>query len=808
MTDKHYRVVVIGGGVIGASVLYHLAKGGWRDIALFERKVLTAGSSWHAAGSVHALNADPQMAALQGYTIDLLPKIAEESGRDIGLHLTGGITVASAPERWRWLRAAYRIFQTIGINDCHLMTAAEIGERCPIINTEGVLGGLWAAREGHIDPSAVVHAYAAAAAKNGAKVVEHCKVDGLRQLPGGEWLVITEKGEVRAEHIVNAAGLWAKQVGRMAGVELPLSPLAHHYLVTENIPEIEKMDGELPMMVDLEGFTYMRQEQKGALIGIYETRPQHWHIDGAPWDYGMELIPEDTDRIADELQFVFKRYPPLARAGVKRWVNGAFTFSPDGNPLVGPLTTPRNYWLACGVMAGFLQGGGVGKSLAEWMIEGEAQTDSWAMDIARYGAFAANREYIRQTTGQFYARRFVMAYPNEQLPAGRPLRKSPSYSAMTAAGCQWGCTWGLETPLFFAAPGFVENPSLLRSNAHDIVGEECRAVRGSCGLLDITAFSRFEIIGDDAEAYLDTMLAGKLPDAGRIRLSPMLADDGRLKGDLTVFNWGGGVWWLMGSYYLRHFHLRHFLAAAGGFNVEVQDISDTICGMSIAGPRSGDILRKLCDVDIPFMGCTNADVGLLRARIGRLSVAGELGYEINCAASEHQTLRDSLLAAGAEFGIREYGFYALNSLRLEKSFGVWSKEYAQSYTAAMTRLDKWISFDKGDFCGRAAAEREREKGPAQLLATLEVNADDADASGFEPVEKDGARIGFITSGGFGHCIGKSLALALLDAGYVRECEKRGYKECGDLTVHIVGEPRKARVIAPSPYDPSGAAMRG
>ncbi|MGI9338501.1 MAG: GcvT family protein [Gammaproteobacteria bacterium] len=802
----NYRVVVIGGGVIGASVLYHLAKLGWRDIALFERKVLTAGSSWHAAGSVHALNADPQMAALQSYTIDLLPKIAEESGRDIGLHLTGGITIASAPERWRWLRAAYRIFQTIGINDCHLMTAAQIRERCPIINTEGVLGGLWAQREGHIDPSAVVHAYAAAAARNGAKVVEHCKVEALRQLPGGEWLLTTEQGEVRAEHVVNAAGLWAKQVGRMAGVELPLAPLAHHYLITENIPEVEKMTHELPMMVDLEGFTYLRQEQKGALIGIYETRPQHWHIDGAPWDYGMELIPEDTDRIADELQFVFRRYPPLARAGVKRWVNGAFTFSPDGNPLVGPLTTPRNYWLACGVMAGFLQGGGVGKSLAEWMISGEAQTDIWAMDIARYGDFAANREYIRQTTKQFYARRFVMAYPNEQLPAGRPLRKSPSYMPMTAAGCRWGCTWSLETPLFFAPPDFAEKPSLLRSNAHDIVGEECRAVRGSCGLLDITAFSRFEIRGDDAKEWLDKLLAGRLPQEGRIRLSPMLAADGRLKGDLTVFNWGGGVWWLMGSYYLRHFHLRWFLESARQYDdISVRDISDAVCGMSVAGPRARDILGELCDAgiiaDIPFMGCANADIGLVRARIGRLSVAGELGYEINCAAAEHQTLRDSLLAAGESFGIREYGFYALDSLRLEKSFGVWGKEYTQSYTAKMTGLDKWMDFDKGDFCGRDAAQKDK---PAQMPATLEVDADDADASGFEPVWKNGERIGFITSGGYGHCVGKSLALALIDTAHLQECEK----ERGSLTVHIVGEERAARVIAHSPYDPAGAAMRG
>ena len=805
--QKHYRVAVIGGGVVGASVLYHLAKFGWRDVALFERAVLTAGSSWHAAGGVHALNADPNMAALQAYTIDLLPKIAEESGRDIGLHLTGGITVASAPERWQWLQAAYRVFQTIGIEDCRLMTPGEIKQRCPIMNTDGVIGGLWADREGYVDTTGTVHAYATAAIKNGAEVVEHCKVESLRQDANGEWILTTEQGEVRAEHVVNAAGLWAKQVGRMAGVELPLAPLAHHYLVTESIPEVEAMDFEVPMTVDLEGFTYMRQDQKGVLVGIYETRPRHWHIDGAPWDYGMDLIPEDTDRISEELTFAFKRYPALQRAGVKRWVNGAFTFSPDGNPLVGPLIKPRNYWLACGVMAGFLQGGGVGKSLAEWMIHGEAEADVWPMDIARYGEFAANREYIRQTTGQFYARRFVMTYPNEQLPAGRPLRKTPSYQSMTEAGCKWGCTWGLETPLLFAPPGFEETPTLKRSNAHALVGEECRAVRETAGLLDITAFSRFEVRGEGAKEWLDELLAGRLPKENRVRLAPMLAADGRLKGDLTVFNWGGNVWWLMGSYYLRHWHLRWFARAvdkrAKG-DVEVRDISDSVGGLSLSGPRARDILAKLTCADIgneamPFMSCAQTDVGMVRARVGRLSVAGELGFEINCDANEHQTLRESLLKAGEEFGLREYGYYALNSLRLEKSFGVWSREYTQAYTPSMTGLDKWIAFDKPRFTGKDAALKEKQTGARQRLTTLEIDAEDADASGFEPVWKDDKRIGFITSGGYGHCVQKSLAMALIDSEH---CNNPA-----DLTTHIVGIPRPARIISPSPHDPTGKRMR-
>ena len=806
--NSHYRVVIVGGGVVGASVLYHLAKHGWTDVALVERSVLTAGSSWHAAGGVHALNADPNMAALQAYTIDLLSEIEKESGQNIGLHMTGGITVASAPARWEWLQSAYRIFQTIGIEDCHLMTPDEIREKCPIMDVTGVIGGLWADREGYLDTTGTVHAYAGAARKRGAEVIEHNKVEALNQRADGTWDVVTEKGVIHAEHVVNAGGLWAKQVGRMVGLDLPLSPLQHHYFVTESIPEVAAMDFEVPMTVDLEGFTYIRQDQQGVLVGIYEVDHKHWNIDGAPWDYGFDLIPEEIDRIAGELEMAWRRYPVLQRVGVKRWVNGAFTFSPDGNPLVGPVPGMRNYWLACGVMAGFLQGGGVGKSLAEWMIDGEAEADVWPMDIARYGPFASNREYIRQTTGQFYSRRFVMTYPNEQLPAGRPLRKSPAYDAMSAAGCLWGCTWGLETPLMFAPPDFEETPTLRRSNAFPIVAEECEAVRKRVGLVDISGFSRFEVNGSGAREWLDRIMASRLPAPGRAKLAPMLAPNGRLKGDLTVFNWGDGTWWIMGSYYLRQWHMRWFsdrIATLEAGDVSVRDISDATVGFALSGPRSRDVLAKLTHQDIsnealPFMGCATLDVGLVRARVGRLSVAGELGYEINVSAAEHIVLRRMLLEAGRDLGLREYGFYAMNSLRLEKSFGIWSCEFTQGYTPGMTGMDRWIAWNKGEFTGREAALAEREKNTApQKLVTLEVDALDADASGYEPVWKDGRRVGFITSGGYGHHAGKSLAMALIDVEHAQTGE--------ELHTHVVGVERGARIIASSPYDPSGAAMR-
>ncbi|WP_274960832.1 GcvT family protein, partial [Lentibacter algarum] len=517
---------------------------------------------------------------------------------------------------------------------------------------------------------------------------------------------------------------------------------------------------------------------------------------------GIELFQEQTDRIENELTLGFERYPALQEVGVKTWVNGAFTFAPDGNPLVGPVRGKPGYWCACAVMAGFLQGGGVGKSLAEWIIHGEPEADVFGMDVARFGDFAENRQYIKETTGQFYTRRFVMTYPNEQLPAGRPLKMAPAYSDMTEAGCRWGVSYGLEVPLYFAPKDFVETPTLKRSNAHDLVAAECKATREAVGLLDISGFSRFEVTGEGAEAWLDHIMASKLPAPGRAKLAPMLSEAGKLKGDLTIFNWGDGTYWIMGSYYLREWHMRWFDDHMGE-GVTLSDISDKMVGFSLSGPNSRKVLERLTVDpigDLKFMGCGSYDLGLLKCKIGRLSLTGELGYEINCSASEHIALRKMLLEAGADLGMREVGFNAMLSMRLEKSFGIWSAEFTQGYTAAQTGMDRWIDWDK-EFVGKAAALAEQSgSGPAQKLVMLEVEADGADASGYEPIWSGGALVGFVTSGGYGHTLGKSYAMAMVN----RELTSEGT----ELLVHVVGAERAAKVIAASPCDPAGKAMRG
>ena len=800
---SQYRVVVIGGGVVGSSVLYHLAKMGWRDVVMLERRRLASGSSWHAAGGVHTLNADPNMAALQAYTIDLLPKIEKESGQNIGFHMTGGLTLAGTPERWEWLQSNYRIFQSIGISDCELLTPEEAQKRCPIMSVDGVLGAMWADREGYIDTTGTVQAYATAARKQGAEYYEEVKVDSLEQVADG-WIVKTEKGNIKCEHVVNAAGLWAKQVGRMAGIELPVSPLKHHYLITDSIPEVEKSDFEMPMTVDLEGFTYMRQDQNGVLVGIYEIDHEHWAMDGAPWDYGEELFQEQLHRIENELMLGFQRYPAIENVGIKTWVNGAFTFSPDGNPLVGPVPGKRGYWSACAVMAGFLQGGGVGKTLAEWMIEGEPETDAWSMDVARYGKYAENKRYIRETTGQFYSRRFVMSYPNEQLPAGRPMKMAPAHDAMTQAGCRWGISWDLEVPLYFApSDEFEEKLTLKRSNAHEIVAEECKSIREGVALLDITGFSRFEVKGENAEAWLDKIFATKLPKPGRARLAVMLSPTGKLKGDLTLLNWGDGTFWIMGSYYLRAWHMRWFNDQMQD-GVSVRDLGDDICGFALIGPNSPLILQKVAEGDVSkmrFMDCKRLDIGLIQSHVARMSVTGEMGFELNCKMGDHIALRRILLEAGADQDIREVGFNAMLSTRIEKSFGIWSAEFTQDRTPGMTAMDRWIDWDKPDFIGKVAAVAERNgNGPEKIQVTLEIEDGDSDASGYEPIWSEaGDMVGFITSGAYGHTVKKSLAMALIEPALANEGTA--------VKVHIVGVERRAKVITPSPYDPDGMAMR-
>jgi dimethylglycine dehydrogenase len=798
-------VVVIGGGIVGTSILYHLARRGWTDIALIERAELTAGSTWHAAAGFHALNDDPNIAALQSYTINLYKQIEAESGQSVGMHMPGGYSLATTPARWEWLQAECAVYQTLGIG-ARLATAEEIVADCPIVDPAGLLGGLFDPHEGAVDPHGTTHAFALAARKRGADVVLRNRVLGMTAQPGGQWRLETEHGPVTAEHVINAAGLWARRVGRMVGLDLPLTPMQHHYLVTEDLPALVARKDEMPCVTDLEGFTYLQQERKGVLLGVYERNPRHWKTEGAEWDYGMDLLPEDIERISPELAIGFQRFPSLLEAGIRKWVNGAFTFTPDGNPLVGPVPGLRNYWCANGCMSGFSQGGAIGKVLADWIVDGDPGADIFGMDVARYGSFASNDRYLRETTAQFYARRFVIAYPNEELPAGRPLKMTPSYDAQRAAGARFGVVWGMESPQFFAPgePDFVEEPTLRRSNAQRFIAAEVAATRAAAGLLDTGVYARYEVSGPGAERWLDGLLASTLPALGRVRLAPMLSPSGKLMGDLTVTRLAPERFWLVGSYYLQQWHLRWFNDHLPPSGVRIDNLSESWLGFSLSGPRSRDILARLTNADVssaalPFMGAGAFDVGMTRAIVARVSLTGELGYEITVPAAQQRALWEALTGIGREYGMRPIGMRAQDSLRLEKGYGVWSLEFAQSYTAAMCGLERYIAFDKGEFIGRAAALAARAAGPAQRLVLLAVDSDDAEVSGFEPVMAQDRRVGFVTSGAYGYHVRQSLALAYVDADIIARSP--------GLTVPVVGVPRPARILAQPPYDPQGLKPR-
>ncbi|GLQ26471.1 GcvT family protein [Sulfitobacter pacificus] len=800
------RVLIIGGGVVGASVLYHLTKLGWSDVMLVERSELTSGSTWHAAGGFHTLNGDTNMAALQGYTIRLYKELEEITGMSCGLHHVGGVTLADNQDRFDMLLAERAKHRFMGL-DTEIVSPEEIQKIAPVTNIDGIIGGLYDPLDGHLDPSGTTHAYARAAKMGGATIETHCMVQETNQRSDGTWDVVTDKGTIHAEHIVNAGGLWAREVGAMAGVYFPLHPMEHQYLVTEDVPMIVEMmkDGiEHPHVMDPAGESYLRQEGKGLCIGFYEQTCRPWSVDGTPWSFGQDLLQDDFDKIEDSIAFAYKRFPDLERAGVKNVIHGPFTFAPDGNPLVGPVPGMRNYWSACGVMAGFSQGGGVGLTLAQWMIEGEPERDVMAMDVARFGDWITPG-YTLPKVIENYQKRFSVAYPNEELPAARPHRTTPMYDIFTEMGAVWGQQFGLEVPNYFARgdePSF-ETPSFRRSDAFDATAREVKAVRSSVGINEVQNFGKFLVKGPNARAWLDRIMAGRVPAKGRLSLTPMLSEKGKLIGDFTISCLAEDLFQLTASYGSQSYHYRWFLNHLED-GVEVDNISDRRTGFQIAGPRARDVLQACTrrDVsDMKFLDVWEMTVGQSKCIVQRVSYTGDLGFEIYCDPMDQRSLWQHLWEAGQQHGITPFGMRAMMSLRLDKFFGSWMSEFSPDYTAAETGLDRFISFKKNTtFIGRAAAEAERTTPPDRQLVAFKVEAEDADVQGYEPIWLEGAVVGFCTSGGYSHYSGTSVAL-----GFVPRARA---VEGLAVEIEILGQMRPAHLITAPLFDPDGAAMRG
>lgn len=805
---SHAKVVIIGGGVVGCSILFHLAKFGWKDVVLLERDELTSGSSWHAAGQIHTISSDPNISRLQSYTIDLYKEIEETSGHSVGLHITGGFYAASTKEWYDYLKRERSKARYMGLNQ-EFISPRELAERHPLIDPKHYHAALWDDQDGDLDPSGATYAFAKSARVHGAQYFTHCGVTAMSQRPDGSWDLTTPRGTINAEQIVNCGGLWAREVGHMSGLHLPVQPMEHHYLITEKIPMIaERMEsmgeaGRLPAGIDYEANIYFRQERQGMLLGTYEPKSTPWKVGGTPWDFGHELLQPDLDRIADRLEMSFERIPAVGNAGIKDMINGPFTFGPDGNPMIGPVPGIENYWVAVGVMAGFCQGGGVGLTMAEWMIDGEPSIDVWAMDVARFGEFATP-DWGTIKSSENYERRFVMTFPNETLPKGRMQKTTALYDRLVARGALMDQGFGLENAQWFAdgPEDAHEDPTFERNRSFDYVKREVEAVQNAVGGIEIANFAKHEIKGEGARAYLDRALAGYVPKPGRLTLTPMLTPKGKLYGDLTVACLAEDHFMLFGSGAMQEAHRRWFEKDLPT-GVTYANVSDDWHGIALSGPRSRDLLARITRDDVSaealkFRDLRQTFVGGVPVILNRISFSGELGYEIYCRPQYLLRLAEAIEEAGGDLGYRWYGARALLSMRLEKGWGVWTTEFRPDFNAVESGMDAFINWKK-DFVGKEASETFRGTGVKQRLVTMTIDVDGIDVSGDEAILKDGQAVGYVSSGGYAHRVGKSMAM-----GYVASA----LAEPGTaLQVEILGEFYGAEVLGGPIYDPDGANMR-
>ncbi len=852
--QSHAQAVVIGGGVVGCSVLFHLARAGWTDVILIERSELTSGSSWHAAGGFHTLNGDPNVARLQAYTVSLYDELETLSDQSCGLHLTGGVMMADSKERMDFLRYVHATGRALGM-ETEIITPLEAKAMFPLMDESHFVGALWDPVEGHLDPSGTTHAYAKAAQKLGATIELRNRVVDITQAPDGTWSVITEKGTVQAEHVVNAGGLWARDIGRMVGLELPVLAMEHMYLLTDEIPQVTEFNQdtgrELVGVIDFKGEIYTRQERNGLLLGTYEKACKPWSPLETSWDFGHELLQPDLDRIAPSLEVGFKHFPAFEQAGIKQTVNGPFTFAPDGNPLVGPVQGLTNFWSACAVMAGFSQGGGVGLVLSNWMVHGDPGADVFGMDVTRYGDFTSLR-YTNAKVRENYSSRFSIRFPNEELPAARPQQTTPLYDIMVRDNnAVMGDTWGLETPLWFAPPGTPAEDilSFHRSNDFEHVGNEVRCVREKVGITEIANFAKYKITGPGAEDWLNHLMTNSMPRSGRMVLTPMLNDNGKLIGDFTIAKAAEDLFYVWGSSGAQIYHMRWFEQQLPTNNtVTIHRYGQTLVGLSIAGPLARDVLTTLTDDDVSnaafkFMDHRSMDIGGCPCLVNRITYTGDLGYEIWMEPTYERTVYLAIKAAGRAFGIQDFGVRALLSMRLEKNFPTWFAELRPIYGPYEAAMERFTKLNKNHFIGRDAAATELADGPKMKRVTFSIKTDNTDVMGDEPIwavvpehlanqenllsiepphgygaarfdakgqeiakaitQKDGkwTVVGWVTSGGYGHSVKLSLAQGYIPAALAVESYS------GDFQIEILGKRCAAKIEHQPPFDPSGEKMR-
>ncbi len=799
------RVVIIGGGVVGCSILYHLTKAGWQDVVLLERQELTSGSSWHAAGSLFALTAPSNVSALQKYTLDLYPQLEIESGQSCGFHLTGELWLAESQEDYQ----SMQVIRAQGLrNDIHaeFISMQEATDRAPILNTEGLKAVMYEPDAGFCDPASVTNAFAIAARNLGATIYRHTPVIETNQLGNGEWQVVTESGIINCEYLVNATGLWGREVAGLAGITLPLIPVEHHYLVTEEIPEIAQMKNKIPSMAINSVNVYSRQEANGLLLGAYEANCHFWSEQGTPEDFGHELLPNDLERMETNFAKAVERMPCLATAGIKNIINGPMIFSPDLGPLIGPYPGLKNYYCANGVMTGFNQAPGIGKVLANWITEGDPGMDVNVWHVGRFGDYAA-KQYTKPRAKYFYENRSQFVYPHQDFDVGRPVRKRPIYDLQQQSGAVFAEYCGWEDPVYFARNPAEKTPtySFTRGSWFDPVQEEVLTTHNGVGLFDFSTFAKYLIEGEQAFNWLDHLCAGRMPDqTGAIKLCPMLNHSGKLIGDLTVTKLADNTFLLISSGSMQHIHLGWFKQNLNDKDVSIKDLTDEFCGLHIAGPSSADLLVEamgdsgLLD-NFPFLTSKKLHIKDCDAVIAlRVSFTGETGFELYMPEHFQLSVYQALLGAGKTFGLKQVGSHALMCMRLEKSFPSWGLELSPDYFPQQCGLQRFIDANKAGFIGHGAIASNSNLSGLEQLVTFEINSPDRDAFGGEPVFLNDQLAGYISSGGYGYRVNKNLALGYLGAEYLNQ---QGFE------IELVGERFPAKVLARSPFDPSNLRMK-
>jgi dimethylglycine dehydrogenase len=802
----HARVVVIGGGALGCSTLYHLVKLGWRDVVLIERAELTSGSTWHAAGNTPHYSGSMVMSRVHQYSNELYQRLGAETGQPVGFHKCGSLRLANVPDRmeeYRYHRAKAR---TIAL-PFELVGPEEIRRINPLINTDGLYGAVWTPEDGYIDPSMMTQALARGALNAGAQVQRHTRLVGLRARASGEWEVETDKGVIVTEHVVNAAGTWAREIGFMVGLDLPIVSMQHQYVVFDAVPQLAGLGHEVPITREVDISYYMRQEGKGLLVGPYEKKAETFAAYGVPKDFGADLLPPNLERLQTILEGAMFRVPALANVGIKRVVNGPITYTPDGSPLLGPAPGLRNHWLACGFSFGIVQAGGCGKLLAEWIVEGSPSFDIVEVDPRRYGRYAT-LPYTISRCMDTYENEYAIVYPYDERMAGRPARTSPLYDRLRARGAFFNTRNGWERASWFAAAGesSVEHPSFHHNNAFPAVAREVRRVREAVGILDMTSFSKYEVTGRGAAALLDRLVANRLPRRdGGITLCHALDNRGGVIAELTVTRLAADRFFVCSAAAaeLRDLDLLR-QAVRAGEDVQVENLTTVWGALSVAGPNACKLLARLTHAELgsmefPWRSARWIEIGSARLLALRLSYAGESGWELFHPLEYQIGLYERLVDAGFDLGVGDYGFRALDSMRLEKGYRAWGSELLCEVTPLEAGLDRFVSFDKGEFRGCAALLKQKQLGPKHRIVMLRVDAGDVDCRGNEPVFRDGRICGITTSGGYGHALRTSLALAYIDA--------RDAVLDTELGVEILGEIVKARVIPDCPYDPENLKPR-